>query len=72
MNAQYVEFMCQFELGARVVVIAPLADLIHRVLCVKAIEFDPNRLELQGTIRSSLVMNSPVGTLRAQPRDRKL
>jgi hypothetical protein len=41
-DSQYVEFMCQFEFSAAPVVVAPLADLLHRVLCIKAAEFKAN------------------------------
>jgi UDP-GlcNAc:undecaprenyl-phosphate GlcNAc-1-phosphate transferase len=41
-ESQYVEFMCQFELSAAPVVVAPLADLLHRVLCIKVAEFKAN------------------------------
>jgi UDP-GlcNAc:undecaprenyl-phosphate GlcNAc-1-phosphate transferase len=41
-DSQYVNFMCQFDLSAAPVVVAPLADFLHRVLCVKAAEFKTN------------------------------
>jgi len=42
-ESEYVRLTCQFELSTVPVIVAPLVDLLHRVLSVKAAEFSARR-----------------------------